>query len=470
MELFSSEVMVNDMETEPRCKWIDRHELRRLLALMLPLYVGNLLHMGMGVTDTVVAGWSGELDLAAVAMGFSISGTVMIAGGAVLTILSAIISRLRGAGAEQKAGYILNNGKVLALCLTVVEVLIMFAGSFAFLFITDNVELATRAQHYVWYMLAGVPANLLMRVIMANFEGYGQTRPAMFVSLCGVLLNIPLNYILVFGWGSLPALGGAGCGLATAIINWCMCGCLLAIMLGSRMHRARARQMFALRRPDWRTVRHILRLGLPVGVASLCEMSFFSMVTLIMTPLGEVVVSAQQVAINVSGIIFMLPLSLSIAAAIRTAYHVGAGRSAAFGAMFRTLLVLTYGLVTCLMLATIVLRRDIVGLYTDSAVIVDMASVLLVYCAIYQIADATQAIMSGLLRGCHDTAIITWANLVSYWLIGLPLAYLLIRTDVIVPAMGAAGAWVSFIVSLSLTAVILSWRFVHTRRKVFAKP
>ncbi len=446
---------------------MNRVELKRLLSLMLPLYIGNILHMGMGVTDTVVAGWKGDVDLAAVAMGFSIAGTIVIAGGVVLTILSAMISRLRGAGADSKSGLYLNNGKVLALLLAVVEMVLMFAASYVFFYVTDNVELAEKAQRYVWFMLIGVPANLLIRVVVANFEGYGQTRPAMFVSLCGVLINIPLNMLFVFGWGVIPSLGGAGCGLATSIVNWCMLACLLAMMLGSRQHRERARQMLAFRRPCWDVVRQTLRLGLPVGVASLCEMSFFNLVTLIIAPLGEVVVSAQQVAINVSGIIFMLPLSLGIAASIRAAYHVGGGRKADFHAMVRTLLVVSYALVLCFIVLTMLFRRDIVGLYTDSEEIISLASVLLIYCAVYQIPDATQVLMSGLLRGCHDTAVITWSNITSYWVVGLPLAYLLIRTDVIVPAMGAAGAWVSFIVSLFITAVILTWRFMRTRRRVF---
>ncbi len=437
------------------------------MALMLPLYVGNLLHMGMGVTDTVVAGWKGETDLAGVAMGFSIAGTVMISTAAVLTILSAMISHLRGAGEEGKTGLYLNNGKVLAVLLTVFELVVIYAASHVFPYITDNAALADMAQRYALYMLVGVPASLLMRVVMANFEGYGQTRPAMVVSLCGLLCNIPLNYALVFGRWGMPELGGAGCGLATSLVNWCMYLCLLGMMYGSRRHRARARQMLALRRPDMRLVGRTLRLGLPVGVASLCEMSFFSMVTLIIAPLGEMAVSAQQVAINVSGIIFMLPLSLGIAASIRAAYHVGGQRQEAFHTMVRTLLTVTYVLVSLLMIATIVWRRDIVGFYTDSAEIAATASVLLVYCAVYQVADATQALMGGLLRGCHDTAIITWSNLSSYWLVGLPLAYILIRTDWIVPAMGPAGAWVSFIVSLSLAALILTLRFLRTRRRVF---
>lgn len=449
-------------------KWIDKHEFKRLMALMFPLYIANLLHMGMGVTDTMVAGWKGEQDLAAVAMGFSIAGTITISVGAVLTILSAMISRLRGAGVDSKAGLFLNNGKVLAICLTVFEALLIYAGSYVFSFTTDNVQLAEQARQYTLFVILGIPANLLMRIIMANFEGYGQTRPAMIVSFFGLLLNIPLNYALVFGVGPFPALGGPGCGLATAIITWSMALMMLGLMLGSKQHRNRAIQMLALRTPEWKLVRHILKLGVPVGVASLCEMSFFSLVTLVIAPLGETAVSSQQVAINVSGIIFMLPLSLGIAASIRAAYHVGGHRQEAFGAMLRTLLTVTYALVLLLMTATIIFREHIVGLYTDSPEIIATASVLLIYCAVYQIADATQALMCGLLRGCHDTAIITWSNLTCYWLIGFPLACILIRTDWIVPAMGPSGAWMSFIIALTLAAVILTCRFLHTRKKVFS--
>ena len=459
------------MEEARHSKWIDKHELKRLLVLMFPLYIANLLHMGMGVTDTLVAGWEGDEELAAVGMGFSIAGTITISVGAVLTILSAMISRLRGAGAESKAGLFLNNGKTLAICLTIFEAIVIFAASYTFFLVTDNQHLARQAQLYTWYVMLGIPANLLMRVIMANFEGYGQTRPAMIVSLFGLLLNIPLNYVLVTGMGPFPRLGGAGCGLATAIIMWVMTLMMLGIMLGSRQHNPRAKQMLTMRRPEWGLVRHILKLGVPVGVASLCEMSFFSMVTLIIAiaPDSEKLVSAQQIAINVSGIIFMLPLSFGIAASIRAAYHVGAKRKEAFNAMVRTLFTITFALVLLIMVGTIIFCEGIVGLYTESSDIICLASTLLIYCAIYQIPDATQALMGGLLRGCHDTSIITWTNLVCYWLIGFPLSCILIHTDYIVPAMGPAGAWVSFIVALTLTATILSRRFFYTRKKLFAE-
>ncbi len=449
-----------------RKAWVDMGELKKLLVLMVPLYIANLMHMGMGVVDTIVAGQAGTGELAAVALGVSVSAPISVAIGMVLTIVGPIISRYRGAGYESKVGLLLNNARYAALILMVVMLLALYGSSFAFDYVTDNALLAEKAKRYVYFIMLGTPAVLLMRIIQGNFEGYGQTRPAMVISLLGLLANVPLNYAFVFGWGVIPAMGGAGCGLATSLIHWMMCLGMLLLMFCSR-HRVRVRQMWTLRRAEFGMVRAVFRLGVPLGVASLCEMTFFSAVVLVIAPLGELMVSAQQVAINVSGVIFMLPLSLGIAGSIRASYHLGARNKHSFDAMVRTLLTVAFVLVVVFMVLTMLLRQEIVGLYTESAPVIATATVLLFYCAVYQIPDALQVIMSGLLRGCHDTAIITWVSLGSYWLVGFPLSCILIRTDWIVPAMGPAGAWVSFIVALSIAAVFFTMRFLRTRKRVF---
>ena len=448
-------------------KWVDWKELRGLLALMLPLYVANLMHIGMGVIDTIIAGVAGPVELAAVALGTSVTAPIMVAVGAVLTIVGPMVSRMRGAGAENKIGLLLNNAKALACVLMVVEALALYAGSLIFHWVTPDPVLAEKAALYVWCMILGVPASVLLRALQGNFEGYGQTRPAMVLAFAGLALNVPLNYVFVLGYFGAPALGGAGCGLATAIIHWIIVLGLALLMFASRQHRLHALQMFANRCPDFSLCGRIFRLGLPLGIASLCELGFFCVVMLIIAPLGELMVSAQQVAINVSGVIFMLPLSLGVAASIRAAYHVGGKRKQAFDAMVRTVCVLTFFLVLAVMALSIIFRRDIVSLYTDSTCVVDLAQHLILLCAFYQLPDAIQALFSGLLRGCHDTRVITLINLSCYWLVGFPLAYLLVRTDWIVPAMGPAGAWVSFIVALSLAAILFLCRFLRTRRKSF---
>lgn len=449
-------------------KLVDKGELKRLLVLMLPLYIANLMNMGMGVVDTIVAGQAGPEQLAGVALGSSVTVPIMVAVGAVLTIIGPMISRLRGAGSEGKVGLLLNNAKLLAFILMAVELAALFAGVTVFPLVSDDEVMVQVATDYLYFLMLCVPASVMLRCLQGHFEGYGHTRPAMIIAFIGLLLNIPMNYAFVFGWGPIPAMGGAGTGLTTAVIHYMMMVALLVLMAVYPRYRRNITQMWANRRADWRVVREIFYKGLPLGVASLCEMTFFCVVTLVIAPLGALAVGAHQVAINVSAVLFMFPLSLSIATAIRSAYHVGARDKERFDALLRTSI--TFMLVVILSLAslTIIFRREIISLYTDDVSIIDLASGLLFLCAVYQLSDALQALMSGLLRGCHETQAITWVNMFSYWVIGFPLACILIRTDWIVPAMGPAGAWVSFVVALTITALLLSWRFACARKRVFA--
>ena len=448
-------------------KWVDIGELKRLLALMVPLYLANLMNMGMGVVDTVVAGQAGPEQLAGVALGTSVTVPIMVAVGAVVTIIGPMVSRLLGAGCEGKVGLLLNNAKLLAFFLMLVEVVALFAGREVFALVSDDAQMVQVAQDYLYFLVYAVPASVMIRVLQGHFEGYGHTRPAMVIAFMGLLLNIPLNYIFVFGWGPVPAMGGAGCGLTTTLIHYLMAAALLVLMAVYPRYRRNLVHMWANRAAEWRVVRDIFSKGTPLGVASLCEMSFFCVVTLVIAPLGVMAVGAHQIAINVSALLFMFPLSLSVASSIRSAYHVGAHDETRFNALVRTSISFMLAVVILSAVFTIIFRKQIIGCYTDDASIIDTAAMLLVMCAIYQLPDALQALMSGLLRGCHDTKAITWVNMFSYWLIGFPLACVLIRTDILVLALGAMGAWVSFVVALTITAALLCWRFRLAKKRVF---
>lgn len=449
-------------------KLVDKGELKRLLILMMPLYIANLMNMGMGVVDTVVAGQAGPEQLAGVALGSSVTVPIMVAVGAVLTIIGPMISRLRGAGCEGKVGLLLNNAKLLAFMLMLVEVAALLCAVLVFPLVSDDAVMVEVATDYLYYLVFCVPASVMLRCLQGHFEGYGHTRPAMIIAFAGLLLNIPLNYAFVFGWGPIPAMGGAGTGLTTTVIHYMMMTTMLVLMAVYPRYRRNIVQMWANRSAEWRVVREIFTKGLPLGVASLCEMTFFCVVTLVIAPLGTLAVGAHQVAINVSAVLFTFPLSLSIATAIRSAYHVGAQDKERFDALLRTCITTMLVVILSLALLTVVFRREIISLYTDERPIIELASGLLLLCAVYQLSDALQALMSGLLRGCHDTQAITWVNMFSYWVVGFPLACILIRTDWIVPAMGPAGAWVSFVVALTITALLLCWRFACARKRVFA--
>lgn len=439
----------------------------KLICLTLPLYIANLTRIGMAVTDTIVAGKAGLTDLAAVSLAVAVIAPIMMSVGAIVTIVSPMVARLRGAKKENRVGVLLNNAKSLSIRLMLVELVLLLLASVIFGLVSEDAEMVSIARMYLYLVILNVPASILQRVVLGCFEGYRRTWPGMVVFVTALLLNIPLNYLFVMGWGPMPAMGGAGCGLATTCVHWFIFLSLLGILYALPEHRHHARCFICLRRIHLATMRQIFRLGCPLGIATLCEMGFFCVVMLIIAPLGKAAIGAQQIAMNISRLLFTLPLSLGVAVSIRAAYFVGATRKARFDALILTSSIMTLIAVGLLVLITLFGRISIVGLYTDSPIVAETAAMLLILCALYQFPDAAQAIAAGFLRGCHDTRVITWVNISCYWLVGLPLAWILIRTDWVSAGMGAAGAWVSFIITLTLAAILLSWRCLRTRKMLF---
>ncbi len=449
---------------------VDKTEMKQFLLLALPLLIGNLSQTGMGVVDTLVAGRAGADDLAAVALGFSVATPVTLACTGLLSILGPMIARLRGESRHGRIGHLMHNGVVLALMLSVLAMTVMFFLRPVLGWLADEAAVGRMAEDYLLAVMCGVPGVLCFCALRSLNEGFAMTRPAMIVGIAALLVNIPANYVLGFGYFGLPKLGGVGCGVATALINWLQLGVMLLLVWSHKKHAPHRRQMVAMRKPAWKTVGAISKLGFPLGVSLLCEVSFFSASTLVLAPLGKIVVGAHQVCINVSAMAFMLPLSVAVASSIRMAYFVGRKDLVRFDLLMRTSCVCMAVITTVLMTVLICFRVQIAELFQPgNASLIDVARVLLVLCALYQIPDSMQALCGGFLRGCHDTQVIFRVNMLCYWGVGLPLCYVLARTDWLVPAMGAAGAWTSFIVALSLTALLLVRRFMKTRRALFAR-
>lgn len=452
--------------TESGKRW-STAEAKRILLIMLPLFAANVMQLGMGVIDTVVAGKAGATDLAGVGLAGSLISSISVLFGTIISILSPTIAKYCGAGESDKCGLLLNSAKWAAGLLIIPELLCIAACAWVFPLVSNDEAMIRVAERYLLYLLPCVPAHLLLRLLLSTFEGYGQTRPGMLVSLLGLLVNIPANYAFVFGWGPIPALGGAGCGLATTIVMWFMPMCLLVIMRLSPVQRHNLNCMLARRKPNMQLCINLLRTGLPLGLAVFFEIAFFRLLMLVIAPLGTVAVGAQQVAINLSGLVFMLPLSIGIAASIRAAYYVGKRDLRAFDTLVFTAGVLSLVLVACNMVLCYTCRHGIAACYTDDTAVASLAASLIAYCVIYQLSDSVQSLFSCLLRGCRDTAPITWICMITYWLIGFPLACILIRTDWIIPQAGPAGAWISFIVALTIAAILYAARFIRTRKRIF---
>lgn len=443
-------------------------EMKKLIPLALPVLVVNLSIVGMGAVDAIVAGRAGVTDMAAVALGSSVYLPVALFACGVLMIIGPVIANMRGKSHESRVGYMTNHGLWLALMLSLVSMPVIYVLRNVFGWISDDAAMCRMASAYMFAIMWGLPANLGFVALKSLNEGSNMTRPAMYVGLCGLLLNIPLNYMFVFGMYGFPRMGGAGCGAATAVIFYIEFLLMFLLVYFNPKHRPYRRQIISWRRPTPSVITHLVRLGVPIGVSQLCEVMLFCAAALVLAPLGETQVASHQIAGNVGGLVFMLPLSVGLAASIRVAYHHGRNDLAGTRSAILSSYVLVLTICLCTFGGITLFREQIVHLYNDSELIVSTASVLLVLAAAYQLPDCLQVLSVGVLRGFRDTASITFITFFSYWMVGFPACYILARTDWIVPAMGARGIWTGFIIGLSVAAVLLLWRVRRTTRREFA--
>ena len=193
-------------------------EMKKLIPLALPVLVVNLSIVGMGAVDAIVAGRAGVTDMAAVALGSSVYLPVALFACGVLMIIGPVIANMRGKSHESRVGYMTNHGLWLAFMLSLVSMPVIYVLRNVFGWISDDAAMCQMASAYMFAIMWGLPANLGFVALKSLNEGSNMTRPAMYVGLCGLLLNIPLNYMFVFGMYGFPRMGGAGCGAATAVI------------------------------------------------------------------------------------------------------------------------------------------------------------------------------------------------------------------------------------------------------------
>ncbi|GLP96143.1 MATE family efflux transporter [Paraferrimonas sedimenticola] len=442
-----------------------KHHLSAIVKLAIPIFIAQLTQTMMGFIDTLMAGRVGALDMAAVAIGSSLWLPAILFLSGFLLALTPLVANAHGENQTDKIAPIFVQTCYLALaCAMVVFGILGFAP--ALLDWMDlETELTQMAGDYVYWIAFGAPAFTVYQVLRNTSEGISYTFPTMVIGFIGLMVNIPANYILIYGHFGLPAMGGAGCGMATAIVYWAMC---ISMILYVHFHpRLKSLQLFSQwRTPDFGFMLRMLKLGFPVAMALFMEVFLFATVALLIAPLGTIVVAGHQVANNFSALVFMLPLSLGIAASIRVGYFVGANRYdlARFNAKLAIGLGLALASLTCVL--TLVFRFKIAELYTSDPQVLALATSLMLLAAVYQLSDAGQVICGGALRGYKDMNAIFVITFVSFMLVGLSSGYILGLTDWIVEPMGAHGFWVGFITGLTTASILLGLRLRWLQAKL----
>ncbi|MFC0710502.1 MATE family efflux transporter [Azorhizophilus paspali] len=451
------------MPPEPRLRRL-RRELRALADLALPIVVAQLAQIAMGFVDTLMAGRVGPEALAAVALGNSFWVPAYLLSTGILLATTPRVAHLRGAGRQPEIGPLVRQALWLALAVGSAAALLLWNVEPALHLMRVEASLIEPAMGYLRAVACGMPAVALYYVLRCFSDGLGHTRPSMLIGIAGLLLNIPANYVFIHGKLGLPAMGGVGCGWATALVMVFM---LLAMLFWVKHapHYRPSRLFERFDRPRWPELRRLLAVGLPIGVAVFAEASIFSVIALLIGSLGAQVVAGHQIALNFSGLVFMVPYSLGMAVTIRVGHALGRGSPHDARFSTGTGIIAALGFATLAAGLMLLLRERIPHIYSSDPAVIAIASGLLLYSALFQFSDAIQVTAAGALRGYQDTRAIMSITLLAYWGVGLPVGYGLGLGGWLGESSGPRGLWQGMVIGLSCAALLLGARLIRSARR-----
>lgn len=429
-----------------------RSETRQLWGLAWPMLLGQIAAVGVGVVDTMMAGGAGKADLTAVSLGTSVFVTVFVTLLGIINALNPIIAQLFGAGKQEEIGEMGRQGLWFGTAAGVAGMLLQLALIRPLLAYVDmGAEVEGMLADYLFYTALSLPLAMVYRVLYGYVSSLNRPQAVMWFSWAGLLLNIPLNYVFVYGKLGLPAMGGAGCGVATLLVFALNAAALWLYVLRTRyFDRFGLTARFSL--PDKAALKQIWQLGWPIALSYFLEISLFSAIVWLIADLGADTVAAQQIVLNISSMSYMVPSALGSAATVRIGQALGRRQFARARYLGGMALVLGAVSAVCIVAVLVGLRAHLPALYTDDAGVLALAAVLMLFAAVFQVFDCTQCIASYALRGYKITRLPMLIHALCFWGLGLLPGYWLAYGA---PKWGIYGFWTGMIAALATAALLL---------------
>jgi len=438
-----------------------RFELKQLFNLMLPILITQFAAAGFGLIDTIMAGHMSPEDLAAIAVGVGLWIPVMLLFSGIMIATTPLVAEANGARTPENIPSIVRQSLWVALLLGIIGMLVLQIIPLLLPLVGVPESLLPKASLFLHAIAFGMPAFTMYSTLRGYSEALGYPRPVTVISLVALVVQIPLNFIFMYGIGLIPHLGSAGCGFATALLQWIMFITISIYILKAKRYQA-TQPLNMFEKIDRVLIKRILKLGLPIGLAIFFEVSIFSTGAIVLSPLGEVTVAAHQIALSITSQLFMIPMSLALALTIRTGTYFGEKNWYAMRKVQKVGL-MTSTLFACItMLLLLILRPQIVSVYTSDYDVSQAAIYLILFAIGYQLMDAWQVSAAGCLRGMQDTKGPMWITMLAYWIIAFPVGIYLARyTD-----MGAAGVWTGLIIGLTIACVLLLTRLYMNNKRL----
>ncbi|MGR5285469.1 MATE family efflux transporter [Vibrio maritimus] len=427
-----------------------------LMNLSVPIILTQLATQAMGFVDTTMAGQVSAADLAAIALGASLWIPVLLLLRGVIMALTPVVAFHRGARDFDSISIEFFQMVWLALTSSALLIAYLVSAKPILEWIGVASEIIPIASDYAYALAFGVPGIALFYTLNGFCEGMNNTKAPMIISVIGLLVNIPVNYVLIYGKFGFPELGAVGCGWATSLVYWLMSALLYSYIRGH--HHFKTIIRFSDVKPRLAEIFNLLKLGLPIGMNIAVCGSIFAVIALLIGRIGAENVAAAQIALNISSMTYVIPMSISFGITIRVGHALGAKDDA--GAVERSKIgIVVAAMLSLCSVAMFLLFPDwIIRLYTTDPAVSATAATLLVFTAMYQFSDALQTSANGALRGYKDTKVPMILAIASYWGLALPLGVVLGLTDHIVPAMGEKGFWVGILSGLTVAALLMLLR------------
>ncbi|MDF2158207.1 MATE family efflux transporter [Algoriphagus sp. CAU 1675] len=431
-----------------------RDHFNSTFKLAYPVVLSQLGQVSVGVADSMMVGRLGAVPLAAASLANSIFFVILMFGMGISMGITPLVSMAEGKGKAGRIGRLFQHGLWINIITAFVLISIILGLSQGLQFLDQPEEVVDIAIPYLFV----ITASLFPFMVFQNFkqfaEGLSQTRQAMFVTIFCNLVNVFLNWVLIFGKLGAPEMGLMGAGWATLISR-----VLMPLMMGWYVMNSKRYLNFNLQigisKLSFPMINRILKIGLPTGFQFIFEVSAFGSAAIMMGWIGVNALAGHQIALNLASISYMMAAGLSTAGMIRVSNQIGRNN---YKAMREAGLVI-FGMVLIFMAFTailfVTLRNYLPMLYIDDPEVIATSASLLIIAGLFQLSDGAQVAGLGVLRGMEDVKFPTWITLFAYWGLGLPLGYFLAFEL----GLAERGIWYGLLTGLSITAVILFYRF-----------
>lgn len=435
-----------------------RNHIKENLKLAIPVMLSNLGHVAMGVTDNIMVGNVNAVSLAAAGLAFVIFNVFLLFGIGVSYAITPLVASADGAHDDRSVTEAVRHGCIINIVNASVLIAVVVAGKNLLYHINQPDEVVTLAIPFLEVITWSLLPIMIFQTFKQFTEGLSNTRIALIVMIGANVVNIILNYTLIYGHLGFPAMGLQGSAWATFISRVFMALAIVAIVFYHRSF-VRYRDIFTLGKYSADVFKKMLNLGIPSGVQFIFEVAAFDFSLVMMGWLGTHFQAAHQIAINMATVTYMTTAGLAAAATIRVGYYAGSHDVKNLKTSAYSLLSMALMLMFVFAVVFIGARNFLPTLYVQEQNVIEVASTLLIIAGLFQLADGTQVVCASALRGLQDVKIPSLYILVSYWVVGLPLGYVF----TFYMNLGAAGVWWGLCIGLTLTAIAM---FLRLRQKI----